>query len=104
MPTIAYRRPLESPRCLLVDGKRVWSVDLASFVTGFLFDSGERVSYQDPARSDFDTVKRMGANATWVDPSGAQEAGPAYSNDPDFKPCIYRNGAHTTVVRNETSC
>lgn len=88
----------------LVDGRQVWSYDLGSFVTGLLWDSGERVSPLDSARSDFDTVRRMGADAQWHPPTSAYEGGPAYSFDPDFKPCIYNDGAHTTVVRNETAC
>ncbi len=84
------------------EGALVWtSPDMGSFVTGLLYDNGERGNLENTAHADFDGLKRMGSGGRWVAPDSAYEVG--YSDDPGSKPCIY-SATHTAVKLNDTPC
>ncbi len=84
-------------------GANFWtSPDLGSFNSGLLRSNGERFAPDpEPARSEFNGLKRMDASNTWSAWTGPMEGDSQSSDDPDFEDCIDAPD-HIRVVRNGT--
>lgn len=87
------------------DGVTIWtSQDISPFNSGLLVSNGERAGTgnDDPAKSEFDGLDRLGPSNNWVPWTSPSEYTP-YSDDPDYKDCI-DSDTHIRVIKSSNQC